>query len=108
METVANRRVRDFGGGGKNRSRGCYAKPADFPLHDVPRTGVYAYDVGVWDSSIVQGPFSVAPCQTLMLRFATFASLYASVSLVELSHNQKRRFGWVSSVLVLDVRALPR
>ena len=24
----------------------------------------YAYDVGVWDLSIVQGPFSVAPCQT--------------------------------------------
>jgi hypothetical protein len=26
--------------------------------------------------SIVQGPFSVAPCQTLALRFATCASLY--------------------------------
>jgi hypothetical protein len=38
----------------------------------VPRTGGYAYDVGVWDLSIVQGPFSVAPCRTL---FATFASL---------------------------------
>jgi hypothetical protein len=25
----------------------------------------------VWDSSIVQGPFSVAPCQTLTIRFAT-------------------------------------
>ena len=41
----------------------------------VPRTGGYAYDVGVWDLSIVQGPVSVAPCQTLALRFATFASL---------------------------------
>jgi hypothetical protein len=30
----------------------------------VPRTGGYTYDVGVWDLSIVQGPFSVAPCQT--------------------------------------------
>jgi hypothetical protein len=30
----------------------------------VPRTGGYAHDVGVWDLSIVQGPFSVAPCQT--------------------------------------------
>jgi hypothetical protein len=29
------------------------------------------------DSSIVQGPFSVAPCQTLS-RFATFSSLYAA------------------------------
>ena len=28
------------------------------------------------DSSIVQGPFSVAPCQTLVSRFATFSSLY--------------------------------
>jgi hypothetical protein len=26
------------------------------------------------DSSIIQGPFSVAPCQTLISRFATFAS----------------------------------
>jgi hypothetical protein len=37
----------------------------------VARTGGYAYDVGVWDLSIVQGPFSVT-CQTLELRFATF------------------------------------
>jgi hypothetical protein len=30
--------------------RGRYATPASFPLHDVlPRTGGYAYDVGVWD-----------------------------------------------------------
>jgi hypothetical protein len=29
------------------------------------------------DSSIVQGPFSVAPCQTLVSRFATFLSPYA-------------------------------
>jgi hypothetical protein len=28
------------------------------------------------DSSIIQGPFSVAPCQALISRFATFASLY--------------------------------
>jgi hypothetical protein len=25
----------------------------------VPRTGGYAYDVGVWDLSIIQGPLSV-------------------------------------------------
>jgi hypothetical protein len=29
------------------------------------------------DASIVQGPFSVAPCLTLISRFATFASPYA-------------------------------
>ena len=31
------------------------------------------------DSSIIQGPFSVAPCQTLISRFATFSSPYRSV-----------------------------
>jgi hypothetical protein len=31
----------------------------------VPGTGGYTYDVGVWDLFIIQGPFSVAPCQTL-------------------------------------------
>jgi hypothetical protein len=36
----------------------------------VPRTEGYAYDVAVWDSSIAQGPFSVAPCQTLTLYVA--------------------------------------
>jgi hypothetical protein len=38
---------------------------------------MYTYDAKVWDLSIVQGPFSVAPCQILAFRFATFASLYA-------------------------------
>jgi hypothetical protein len=28
--------------------------------------------------SIIQGPFSVAPCQTLVSRFATFSSLYVT------------------------------
>jgi hypothetical protein len=28
------------------------------------------------DSSIIQGPFSVAPCRTLISRFATFSSQY--------------------------------
>jgi hypothetical protein len=30
------------------------------------------------DSSIIQGPFSVAPCQTLISRFATFASQFTA------------------------------
>jgi hypothetical protein len=47
----------------------------------VPRTGGYVYDVGVWDLSIIQGPFSVAPCQTLTLRFATFSSTQATSDL---------------------------
>jgi hypothetical protein len=37
----------------------------------VARTDGYTYAAKVWDSSIVQGPFSVAPRQTLPLRFAT-------------------------------------
>jgi hypothetical protein len=52
------------------RSRGRYATPAGFPPV-VPRAGSYTYDVGVWDLSIVQGSFSVAPYQTLELRFAS-------------------------------------
>jgi hypothetical protein len=43
----------------------------------VARTEGYTYAANVWDLSIVQGPFSVAPCQTLALRFAIFASLWA-------------------------------
>jgi hypothetical protein len=52
------------------RSRGHYPP---ISLYTVIAPGTYA--VGVWDLSIVQGPFSVAPCQTLALRFA---SLYAT------------------------------
>jgi hypothetical protein len=36
----------------------------------VARTEGYTYDAKVWDSSVVHGPFSVAPCQTLTVRFA--------------------------------------
>jgi hypothetical protein len=74
-ERVANRDVRDFGW---EIAHGAVARrpPISF-CTIVARTGSYAYDVGVWDLSIVQGPFSFAPCQTLTLRFATFASLCA-------------------------------
>jgi hypothetical protein len=41
----------------------------------VARTKGYTYDASVWDLPIVQGPFSVAPCQTVPLRFATVSSL---------------------------------
>jgi hypothetical protein len=40
----------------------------------VARTEGYTYAAKVWDLSIVQGPFSVAPCRTLTTRFATFSS----------------------------------
>jgi hypothetical protein len=46
----------------------------------VPRTGSYASDVEVWDSSIIQGPFSVALRQIFASRFATFASLYKPIA----------------------------
>ena len=44
----------------------------------VARTHMYmhAANVWVWNLSLVQGLFSVAPRQTFMFRFATFASLY--------------------------------
>jgi hypothetical protein len=61
-------------------SRGCFASPADFPLHDCSayREG-YTYAAEVWALSLVQGAFSVAPCQTLLpVRFATFPSPYAT------------------------------
>jgi hypothetical protein len=38
----------------------------------VARTHMYTNDAKVWNLSIVQGPFSVAPCHALALRFATF------------------------------------
>jgi hypothetical protein len=44
-------------------SRGRFATAADFT--SVARTHMYAYAAKVWDLCIVQGPFSVAPCQTL-------------------------------------------
>jgi hypothetical protein len=41
---------------------------------------MYTYAAKDWDLSIVQGPFSVAPCRTLALRFAAFAPLYSRSS----------------------------
>jgi hypothetical protein len=38
----------------------------------VARTEGYTHAAKVWDLSIVQGPFSVAPCQTLIVRFVNF------------------------------------
>jgi hypothetical protein len=67
---VANRNDRDFGWG---VAHGAVSRRPPISLDMmVPRTGSYTYDVGVWDLSIIQGPFSVAP---LTLRFATFLHL---------------------------------
>jgi hypothetical protein len=61
---TATKKVRNRNAGFRvgDRSRGHYATPADFLQHDGTGTWGYTYDAGAWDSSIVQGPFSVAPC----------------------------------------------
>ena len=43
----------------------------------VARTHMYTYAANVWDLPLVQEPFSVAPCQTLIDRFATCTPLGA-------------------------------
>jgi hypothetical protein len=69
-EKVANRDVRDSGW---EVAHAAVSRRTPISLDTmVPRTEGYTYDASVWDLSIVQGPFSVAPCQTLTLRFATF------------------------------------
>jgi hypothetical protein len=57
-------------------SRGRFATSADSRIKTRKHMNTYA--AKVWDLSIVQGPFSVAPSQTLVLRFANFAPLYVS------------------------------
>jgi hypothetical protein len=47
--------------GGRSLTRFVSRRPPISLYMRVPRTGGYAYDVGVWGLSIVQGPFSVAP-----------------------------------------------
>jgi hypothetical protein len=46
-------------------------RPPIYLVAIVACTEGYTYAAKVWDLSIDQGPFSVAPCQTRMLRFAT-------------------------------------
>jgi hypothetical protein len=41
---------------------------------------------GVLDSSIIQGPVSVAPCQTLVSRLATFSSPQVMLAGSRLEH----------------------
>jgi hypothetical protein len=64
----------------KMSSRGRFATPADFPLQDCsPCTEGNTYDTELWALSLVQGPLSVALCQTLIVRFATFSPPYAGL-----------------------------
>jgi hypothetical protein len=48
-------------------SRGRFATPADFPLHD--RTHMYTYAAKVWNLPLVQGPFSAPNAKPFVLRF---------------------------------------
>ena len=50
-----------------------FPSPGLFPVH--VHVHMYTYAAQVWDLSIVQGPFSVAPCQTLDATTRNFASL---------------------------------
>jgi hypothetical protein len=75
---VANRTltVGDFG---REIAHEAVSRPPPTCLYTmVARTHRYTYDAKVWDVSIVQGPFSVAPflrARSLTLRFAAVASL---------------------------------
>jgi hypothetical protein len=69
-ESLANRNGSGFGWEMSSRGR---SRRSPISLDTiVALTRMYTYDARVWDSSLVQGPFSVAPCRTFALRFATF------------------------------------
>jgi hypothetical protein len=62
-KSFANRNSRDFGW---EVAHEAVLRRPPIPLDTiVVRTHMYTYDAKVWDLSIVQGPFSVTPCQTL-------------------------------------------
>ena len=64
----ANRNVRDFG---REIAHAVVSRRPPISLDKiVARTHMHTYAAKVWALSIVQGPFSVAPCQTLTSRFA--------------------------------------
>jgi hypothetical protein len=66
----SNRNGRDFGW---EVAYEAVSRRPPIPLDTVvARTHTYTHAARVWDLSIVQGPFLVAPCPT---RFATFSSL---------------------------------
>jgi hypothetical protein len=69
-------RIVTFGGtsGGGSIAHGAVTRRPPISLYTMVRG--YAHDVGVWDLSVAQGAFSVAPCQKPKeSRFANFASL---------------------------------
>ena len=62
--------------------RGAHAAVSRRPPISLPRivarTEGYTYAAKVWALCLVQAPFSVAPCQTLIVRFAIFSPLYVA------------------------------
>jgi hypothetical protein len=85
---------------GNSGGRGAHAAVSPRPpisLYTIIlRTGGYTHAAEVWDVSIIQGTFSVAPCQPLTLRFATFASQDGAVEVVGNlvpRHNRSRTLG---------------
>jgi hypothetical protein len=88
---VANRDLRFRVG---DRSRAVSRRPPISLDAIVHRTGGYTYYVGVWDLSIVQGPFSVAPCQTLKATIRTFciAGSQAEMQATVRRHSREQKF----------------
>jgi hypothetical protein len=80
MEKSLNRDVGDFGW--EIAHAAVSRRPPISLARIIARTEGYTYAANVWDVSIVQGPFSVAPCQTFALRFAILSSLHARCTTV--------------------------
>jgi hypothetical protein len=60
----ANENVRDFGW---EIAHAAVTRRPPIPLSTiVARTHMYTHAANVWGLSLVQGPFSVSPCQTLL------------------------------------------
>jgi hypothetical protein len=75
---VANRNVGDFGW--ESAHEALSRRPPISLDTIVARTHMYTYAAKVLGFVHRSGPFSVAPCQSLTFRFATFASLYGYLS----------------------------
>jgi hypothetical protein len=58
-----------------DRSRGRTRRPP-ISFSRIARSEGYTNAANVWAVSLVQGPFSVAPCQTLPRPIRLFTSLY--------------------------------
>jgi hypothetical protein len=69
-EKVANRNAKDFGW--EIAHVAVSRRPPIFLDTIVARTHMYTYAAKLWASSLVQGPISVAPCQSLYITIRNF------------------------------------